>query len=93
MARGDMTLSLKEHRQALKLLDELVAYHSEGIEDGFGETLEERKAASFKHDEFDDLHETVVDPKDALQSACPQCGVLNRARVIKTLLQGARKAP
>lgn len=92
MARGDMTMGLKEHRAVLKLLDELTAYHLEGVEDGYGETEEERKKASFSHEEFDHLHETAVDPQDALQSACPQCGVLNRARVIKEKLQGARKA-
>ncbi len=92
MAKGDVVLSLKEQREIQRLLDAVLAYHTDGVEDDYGETEEERKAASFKHDDFDDLHETVIDPHDPLMKGCPQCGSISRLRRVKTLVTEAKKA-
>lgn len=90
MAKGDVVVGLKARREIEALLRDMKAYHTEGIEDGFGADETERKKASFRHEDFDVEHE-LGDPKDLLQRWCPQCFSLNAIRRIETLLQGLPK--
>ena len=90
--KGDVILSLKTQREITALLDAVLAYHTDGVEDDYGETEEERKATSFKHDDFDILHETVIDPTDAIMKGCPQCGSITRLRLVKQRIEEAANA-
>ncbi len=83
--KGDSVISLKDKREILSLLDKILSYHQDGVEDGYGATESERKAASFKHDEFDIEHETT-ESKDPLMPWCPQCFSIMANRRIKEIL-------
>ncbi len=85
MAKGDKTISLREQRELLKLIEDIEAYFTPGIEDGQGETEEERKALSIPHDDI--LHE-LGDSKDLMQRYCGSCFILNANRRIKAILSG-----
>lgn len=85
--KGDVILSLRAQREISALIADMEAYFTPGIEDGQGETLEERKALSIPHDDI--LHE-LGDPKDSLQRFCGSCFILNAMRRVKAIITEAK---
>ena len=83
--KGDTVLSLKDKREILALLEKMLAYHTPGVEDGYGADETERKAASFDHTPFEIDHETTED-RDPLMPWCPQCFSIMANRRIKAIL-------